>query len=99
MRRVQAGETRALELLVQRWTPRLASFFYRLTGDPHAADDLMQETFVRVWTARASFQPGARFSPWIHAIARNLATDRSRNRERKPLHRAAAAGAGNATTL
>lgn len=99
MHRVQSGDTRALELLIQRWSPRLAGLFYRLTGDPHAGDDLLQETFLRVWSARASFQPGARFSPWIHSVARNLAVDRARNRDRKPLHRAVNSPAGATTTL
>lgn len=101
MRRVREGDTRALELLIQRWSPRLAGLFYRLTGDPHAGDDLLQETFLRVWSARESFQPDARFSPWLHAIARNLAADRLRSRERKPLHRAlgTAGPAGATTTL
>ncbi|MCE9584140.1 MAG: sigma-70 family RNA polymerase sigma factor [Planctomycetes bacterium] len=101
MRRVQAGDTRALEYLIHRWTPRLSAFFYRLTGDPHASDDLLQESFLRLWASRDAFRADARFSPWIHAIARNLATDRARSRDRKPLHRAVtSSGApGQSTTL
>ena len=101
MKRVQAGDTRTLELLIQRWSPRLAAFFYRLTGDPHAGDDLLQDAFLRLWQARDSFLAGARFSPWIHAIARNLATDRARTRARKPLHRAlnSIGAPGHTTTL
>jgi RNA polymerase sigma-70 factor, ECF subfamily len=99
MLRVQGGDTRALELLIQRWSPRLAGLFYRLTGDPHAGDDLLQETFLRVWAARESFRRDARFSPWVHAIARNLATDRAKSRSRKPFHRALnATGAPGSTT-
>jgi RNA polymerase sigma-70 factor (ECF subfamily) len=85
MDRVRAGDDRALELLVHRWTPRLAAFFYRLTGRSSDVDDLVQSTFVRIFTARSSWIPGAHFGAWIHTIARRLSMDRARSRARKPL--------------
>lgn len=101
MDRVRRSDPRALEFLVQRWSSRLAHFLYRLTGDRDAVDDLLQETFLRVHTARETFRAGEKFAPWIHAIARNLARDRARSRARKPLHRAlnSSGAPGQTTTL
>jgi len=101
MDRVQRGDDRALELLIQRWSGRLAGFFQRLTGDDSDTDDLLQEAFLRVHRARASWKPGGSFSAWVHTIARRLAMDRSRTRARKPLHRASDTGGapGHTTTL
>lgn len=88
MDRVREGDSRALELLVQRWMPRLGGFLYRFTGDAGAVEDLIQETFLRVHAARASWQPGGNFSAWVHTIARRLAMDRARSLARNPQHRA-----------
>lgn len=88
MRRLAGGEVRAMDILVRRWAPRLSSFFYRLTGDADAVDDLVQEAFIRVHGARGTWTGGGNFSAWIHTIARRLAIDRTRTRRRKPLLRA-----------
>ncbi|MBI2919927.1 MAG: sigma-70 family RNA polymerase sigma factor [Planctomycetes bacterium] len=101
MERLRRGEARALELLIQRWSGRLSSFLYRLTGDAGAVEDLLQETFLRVYAARDSWQHGGNFSAWVHTIARRLSMDRARTRRRKPLHQASdrAGGPGATTTL
>jgi RNA polymerase sigma-70 factor (ECF subfamily) len=97
MTRVQSGDHRALELLVQRWWPRLRAFLYRLTGDSDT-DDLVQETFFRIHTARASWNPAGNFAAWILTIARRLAIDGARARARRPARRAADLVAPGATT-
>ncbi|KAF0243842.1 MAG: RNA polymerase sigma-70 factor ECF [Planctomycetota bacterium] len=101
MRRLAGGEVRALDVLVKRWSARLSSYFYRLTGDSGEVDDLVQETFIRVHGARDGWAGGGNFSAWIHTIARRLAMDRARTMRRKPVMRASdrAVPAGQTTTL
>jgi RNA polymerase sigma-70 factor (ECF subfamily) len=63
--------------------PRLTRLFQMLVRDSSIVPDLVQETFVRVHRARGTFQSGARALPWILAIARHLAVDAHRVRERE----------------
>jgi RNA polymerase sigma-70 factor, ECF subfamily len=73
--RVTAGERSALSLLVERHHGPLLGYLYRLTaGDRSLAEDLVQETFIRV-LRQESYQPGRPFKPWLYAIATNLARD------------------------
>ena len=59
------------------------AFCRRLTGAHQSADDLAQETFVRIYQHRARFRAGARFSTWMFQIALNLARSRARWRRRR----------------
>jgi RNA polymerase sigma-70 factor (ECF subfamily) len=52
--------------------PRLRRFAYALTGDPHRADDLVQEACVRAFANLHQFQPGTRLNSWMFKIVRNL---------------------------
>ena len=79
MRRVQCGETPAFTELFTRYRSRLYGFLVRRVGDS-AADDLFQETWLRVVRARERFDPGRRFSTWLFQIANNLCRDRGRRR-------------------
>ncbi len=92
-------DPRALDILIQRWSARLSHFFYRLTGDSAAIDDLLQELFLRVYQARDTWSPQGPFPAWLYTIARRLVYDRSRTRSRKPIHRAAHAAAGTTTLV
>ncbi len=78
MLRFQAGDARAFEVLVRRHRSPVFSFLLRLTGDRGRAEDLCQETFLKVVKASAGWQERARFSTWLYAIARNLAVDEAR---------------------
>ncbi len=78
MERVQRGELRAFELLFDRFRGRLFSFLYRRCGDGSVAEDLLQETWLRVVRARDRFDPRRRFSTWLFQIANNLCRDRGR---------------------
>ncbi len=84
-------DPRALDLLVQRWSARMSHFFYRLTGDAGAVEDLLQELFLRVYRAREDWQAQGRFAAWIHLVARRLVYDR-------PTVRRPARGAPDGTT-
>ena len=74
----QQGNEPAYALLVQRYKDELTNFARRFLGDPDEAEDVVQETFVRVWRSRDSYTPAARFSTWIYTIASNLAKTRLR---------------------
>lgn len=84
MQALQHGDDRALDRLMTRWQIPLRSFLFRHTQNEADALDLAQETFVRVYQARARFRPDARFSTWLFAIAYNLARDKARRRSRRP---------------
>jgi RNA polymerase sigma-70 factor (ECF subfamily) len=78
MVRVQRGEIPAFEALFERYRPRLFGFLARRCGDDAAAEDLFQETWLRVVRARHRFDPRRRFSTWLFQIANNLCRDRAR---------------------
>ena len=79
MSRVRHGDTPALTELFTRYRSRLYVFLARRVGDA-AADDLFQETWLRVVRARDRFDPGRRFSTWLFQIATNLCRDSGRRR-------------------
>lgn len=78
------GDDRAFDRLFERWAGRVLRFVERMVGEASVAEELVQETFVRVWKARARYEPEARFSTWLFTIAGNAA----RNELRRPFRRA-----------
>lgn len=85
MLRVASDDAQSFAELVTRYQDRLIGFFYQLLRDRSVAEDLAQETFLRVYRSRQNYQPTARFSTWIFRIAHNLCSNsrRSRNRRRE----------------
>jgi len=79
------GDSRAFGELVGRYDKRLLNFVYRTVGDRERAQDLVQETFVRVYRHLHRFDQTKKFSTWIYTIAGNLAKNELRNRSRNPL--------------
>ena len=80
---VREDDADALNELMRRYQARLIGFFKGLSRDDGLAEDLFQETFIRVWRARGNFEPRARFSTYLLQIARNLwLTERVRWRRR-----------------
>jgi RNA polymerase sigma-70 factor (ECF subfamily) len=75
MLRVRDGDAQAFEELVGLWQDRLVTLFRHHTGDHAIAEDLAQEVFLRVYRARASYKPTAKFTTWIHTIANNVSSD------------------------
>ena len=67
--------------VVRQHAPRVYRLAYRLAGNPQDAEDLTQETFVRVFRSLASYQPGT-FEGWLHRITTNLFLDMVRRRQR-----------------
>lgn len=80
-----AGNSRAFEIVVDRYQLRLLNFVYRIVGDRERAEDLVQEAFIRVHRHLARFDRSKKFSTWIYTIASNLAKNELRNRSRSPL--------------
>ncbi len=79
------GEERAFGELVNRYDNRLVNFVHRTVGDRERSQDLVQETFVRVYRHLHRFDQSKKFSTWIYTIASNLAKNELRNRSRNPL--------------
>jgi RNA polymerase sigma factor (sigma-70 family) len=68
--------------LVRRYQSPVRAFLVRMIHDSAAADDLAQQTFLKVWQKLHTFRSGARFSTWLFAIAFNeLRSDRRRKKE------------------
>lgn len=80
-----AGERRAFTELAERYHVRLLNFIYRTIGDRDRAEDLVQETFIRVYRHLHRFDQSRKFSTWAYTIAGNLAKNELRNRSRNPL--------------
>lgn len=85
MSRLQAGEERALDALMDRWQMPLRRFLYRYLHNEQDACDLAEETFVRIYRHREKFRPGAKFSTWMFSIALNLSRDHARRGRRRPV--------------
>ena len=77
----QQGDAGAFERLLRRHRGPLYTFFVRMLGDRARAEDLAQETFLRIVKGAASWEHRARFQTWLYTIARNLCVDSTR-RER-----------------
>src|ERR1700746_577714 len=69
--------------LVKRWQEPIKRLCARMTGDAHRAEDLQQETFLRLFQKRKEYQPTARFSTYLWRIALNLCHDELRRQERR----------------
>jgi RNA polymerase sigma-70 factor (ECF subfamily) len=81
MRRLAAGESSALEELVDRHKRIVLNIAYRYTGDAVMAEDLAQEAFIRVYQACKRYKPTAKFSTWLYRIVTNLCLSALRKRQ------------------
>ncbi len=80
MTRVALGDEAALGLLVERYTEPLQRFLQRWTRNRVDAEDLLQDTWVRIARGAKTFRPNQRFRSWAYRIALNLARDAHRRR-------------------
>ena len=74
----QQGDAGAFELLLRRHRAPLFTFLLRMLGDRERAEDLAQETFLRIVKGAQAWEQRARFQTWLFTIARNLCVDQSR---------------------
>src|SRR5208282_1054715 len=84
MERLIAGQDAALNDLMERHAPPVFHFLCRMVGNEDDANDLAQETFVRVFKSRGTFRTNEKFSTWLYTIAANLARNHFRWRSRHP---------------
>jgi RNA polymerase sigma-70 factor (ECF subfamily) len=99
----QKGDVRAFEVLLQRHRKPVYNFILRFCHDPAQAEDLLQDTFLRVIKGAEGYEKQAKFTTWLYTIARNLCVDASRRgKHRKAASLDApldASDAGGATLL
>lgn len=83
MQRFIAGDAHAFRKLFDKHKKRVINYCYRFCGSHSVAEDLAQETFLRVYKAAPRYKPTAKFNTWLFKIATNLCL----NELRKPLYR------------
>jgi RNA polymerase sigma-70 factor (ECF subfamily) len=76
------GDSRAFEALFARLAPRLHRFFRRSFGSESTADDLLQQTFLKLHRARGTYRQDMRLAPWAFTIAARVRLDELRRRKR-----------------
>jgi len=76
------GDTSAFTELVQRHAGAVLGYLRKMNGDYQAAEDLCQETFMRIFQRAGEFRAGSAFRSWLYAIATNLAIDAMRKKAR-----------------
>jgi len=81
VRRTLAGDTACYDVLIHRYQRQVYSLLYRLVHNPTDAEDLLQETFIRAYSALGSFRKDASFLTWLYRIAANLSVDLMRSRK------------------
>lgn len=85
MERYAAGEDAAFGAVYDVVAPKIHAYILRQSRSESVADDIVQQTLLRMHLARGSFLLGARVMPWAYAIARRLLIDRSRRHKREVL--------------
>jgi RNA polymerase sigma-70 factor (ECF subfamily) len=82
MARYQQGDFTAATALVNQLSPQLHRFFLVQFVSRRYADDLLQETWLRIHEVRHTYRPGQPVLPWLYAIARNIRVDHYRKAQR-----------------
>ena len=85
LERYLSGDAFAFEQLVGLYQDRLYGYLERFLGDAHLAEDVFQQTFLKVAEKVHGFDHRSSFSTWLFAIARNTALDEMRHRRRTPI--------------
>jgi RNA polymerase sigma-70 factor, ECF subfamily len=83
--RFQDGDVQAFDTLVRRYKDQLLNYVYRFVGNRNDAEDLVQETFLRVYKNKHYYKEIAKFSTWVYTIAGNLAKTELRRRKRRKI--------------
>ena len=83
IKQFQEGDRHAFDELVKRYKDRLHNFVYRYMNNQTLAEDVVQETMIKLYTHKHYYKPIAKFSTWIYTIAKNLALTELRKNKRK----------------
>lgn len=81
MLKYQDGEVEAMDELLRRYKNPVYHFAWRIMGDDFEAQDIAQETFLKLHQFRGTYRPSGKFSTWIFSIAHNLAISRIRKKK------------------
>lgn len=81
-----AGDAAAFDRLVERYAPRIYAHVFRLVQNREEAEDLTQETFLRIYRHLNRFDPTRSFKSWIYKIATNAGLNALRSRRRRGIH-------------
>ena len=92
--RTLAGDRDAFRVLVERHSQSVFRLAYRMTGNQHDAEEVVQEAFLRAYQKLEQFAERANFGTWVYRIAANYAIDRMRQRKSEDSQRAPAAARG-----
>lgn len=93
LQQIATGDMRALEVLYRAMRVRVFAVALAVTGERVMAEDVMQDTFLRVYHGAPGYRPGTRARAWVLMIARHLALDAVRRRAREPASVTAGQGA------
>jgi RNA polymerase sigma factor (sigma-70 family) len=85
-KQVLNGDQEAFELLVRRYNAPLFNFICRFLGDYDLACDVLQQVFLRFYTALPKLGTGEPFKPWLFQVARNCCVDELRRKQRYAIH-------------
>jgi RNA polymerase sigma-70 factor, ECF subfamily len=89
MLRARYGDEQALDFLIKKYRAPMLRFAFRMVRDRHAAEDVTQEVFLRVYRYRESYEISAKFTTWLYRIAGHVALnwmrDHARVRSHEPL--------------
>ena len=81
--RFQNGDERAYVELVNRYKDRLLNFVFQFLGDIEQAEDVVQDTMLRLYEKKHYYKEIAKFSTWLYTIAKNLANTELRKRKQR----------------
>src|ERR1700694_6195838 len=88
--RTLAGDRDAYRVLVERHSRNVFRLAYRMTGNRHDAEEVVQEAFLRGYQKLGQFAARSNFGTWVYRIAANYAIDRMRQRQKEKGRRGAA---------
>ena len=77
------ADSRAFEVLIQRYEAPLFNYLFRYLGNREAAEDVFQASFLQVYSKSDQFDPSKKFKPWLYTVATNQAIDYQRRNHRK----------------
>lgn len=90
-----SGEEKALEVLIGRWLKPIYGFAYRYAGNAADAEDITQETFIKMWRHLKKFDQKRSFKTWLFTIAKNTAIDFLKRKKELPFSKFDAKDGGN----